>query len=276
MTTASDSTSFEGIVKQIKELPPLPESVKKIQSLFNAGDPSLKELIKLIEQDPILTSDILGKINSPMYGFSKQIISVSQAVTLLGTATVRGFVLSYAMNQTLKLDMEPYGISNETFNTLCKMQSALMFQWYTTVSMERMKILAPLAFIVEIGKVIVASEVVKINKVTQFKEKIKSPLDIAKIETWFFNATSSEVTSLLFKEWYFDDTFIDLMKYMDDPKQAPVDLLPCVQALNVVQKAINVRAILTDASIEEALKEVKRLGLDGERFLKTAKRLQAC
>ena len=47
-----------------------------------------------------------------------------------------------------------------------------------------------------------------------------------------------------------------------------------INALNVVQKAVNVNEQLSNGSIEVATQMVKDLGLDEERFMKTARRLQ--
>jgi len=114
-------SSFESLIKYIEELPPLPESVQKIQALYAQGNPDIKKLVALIESDPVLTTDILAKVNAPLFSFSKQIISIMQAVTLLGAASIRGFVLSSAMNQNFKIDMSPYNISNETFSKVCNL-----------------------------------------------------------------------------------------------------------------------------------------------------------
>ena len=76
-------SSFASLVKHIEELPPLPESVQHIQALYAQGNPDTKELVSLIESDPILTADILAKVNAPCYVFS-----IMQAVTLMGAATI--------------------------------------------------------------------------------------------------------------------------------------------------------------------------------------------
>ena len=121
---------FESIVNRVQTLPPLPESVQKIQALYAGGEPDVKSLIKIVESDPVMTADLLARMNAPLYSFSRRIVSVSQAVPLFGLNPLRGFVLSSAANESLPIDMSPYGISNEKFKQICELQSALMFQWY--------------------------------------------------------------------------------------------------------------------------------------------------
>ena len=265
---------FESLVKYIEELPPLPESVRRIQALYAQGNPDTKELVSLIESDPILTADVLAKVNAPCYAFSKHVVSIMQAVTLMGAATIRGFVLSSAMNQSFEMDMRPYNISNETFSKVCNLQSALMFQWYMSVDIEQVKFLAPVAFLMEMGKVVIAMEVNSSDYIQLFQEEMKNSDSAREAEMIFTDMTSTQVASLLFKHWYFDESFVMTMKYMDEIDKAPLDVKSYINALDVVRKAVNINAQLTEESIEESSRLVEKLGLNKKRYLKTVNRLK--
>jgi len=268
-------SSFESLVKYIDELPPLPESVQKIQSLYSYGDPEIKELVKLIESDPILTADILARVNAPLYCFSTRIVSVMQAITLFGTGAIRGFVLTSAINRNYEIDMQAYDVSNESFARICNLQSSLMFQWYMSVDIEHVKFLAPVAFLMELGKVIIAKEVKESDYIQMFIDELKSSKSTNETERMFTDKTSAEICALLFEHWYFDESFILTMQYLDEVESAPIEIQLFINALNVVRKAVNIEEQLTESSIEEATKMVKELGLNEERFKKTAMRLQA-
>ena len=267
-------SSFESLVGYINNLPPLPESVQKIQALYSQDDLEVSKLVKLIESDPILTADILARVNSPLYSFSKNIVSINQAVTLFGLATIRGFVLSSAMNQTLELDMRPYNISNDEFSKVCNLQSALMFQWYLSVDIEHVKFLAPIAFLMEVGKVIISTEVNHSAYTKLFQDELKQTERVQDVEGMFTDMTSAKIGALLFEHWYFDESFIVTMQYLDDIENAPEHVKVYINALNVVRTAVSINDQLTDSSIEAARQMVKELGLNEERFIKTAMRLQ--
>lgn len=265
---------FDSLVNYINELPPLPESVQKIQALYAEDDVEVGKLVALIESDPILTADILARVNSPLYSFSKRIISINQAVTLFGISAIRGFVLSSAMNRSLELDMRPYNVNNDEFSQVCNLQSALMFQWYMSVDIEYVKFLAPMAFLMEMGKVIIATEVNSSEYTTVFQDELKKAESIQEVEMMFTDLTSAKIGALLFKHWCFEESFILAVEYLDDIENAPEHVKVFINALNVVQKAVNVNEQLSDSSIAEAGKMVKDLDLDEERFIKTARRLQ--
>ena len=265
---------FESLVNYINELPPLPESVQKIQSLYSQENIEVSKLVKLIESDPILTADILARVNSPLYSFSKHIVSINQAVTLFGMSAIRGFVLSSAMNRNFELDMRPYNISNDEFSRICNLQSALMFQWYMSVDIEQVKFLAPIAFLMEMGKVIISTEVNSSEYIQLFQDELKQNKNEEDVEVMFTEMTSAKIGALLFEHWYFDESFVLTMQYLDDIENAPEYVKVFINALNVVRKAVNINEQLSDSSIEAATQMVKELGLNGERFMKTAMRLQ--
>ena len=81
--------SYIPLMARIDSLPPLPESVIEIEQLFLNEYPDINMLVDIITKDPSLTVDILSKVNAPLYGFSKTIISIVQAVTLFGAPQIR-------------------------------------------------------------------------------------------------------------------------------------------------------------------------------------------
>ena len=84
----------ETILKEIKQLPPLPDTAMKIEAIYQDPNSNFQDMVKVIETDALLTADILKAANSPLYGFSREITSLSQAVGLFGMGTVRGFALA--------------------------------------------------------------------------------------------------------------------------------------------------------------------------------------
>ena len=272
--TEETASGFESLVQYINELPPLPQSVQKIQSLYAGGEPDIKELVKLIESDPILTADILARANAPIYSFSKNILSVMQAITLFGSASVHGFVLSSAVNRNFEIDMRAYSISNDTYVNVCNLQSALMFQWYMSVDIEHVKFLAPVAFLMETGKVIIAKEVNDSAYIEVFQEELQNRSSIEETERLFTDRTSAQICALLFEHWYFDESFILTMQFLDDVNKAPLQIQTFIKALNVVRRAVNINEQLSEASIEAAAHMVKELGFKEERFIHAAQRLK--
>jgi len=159
---------------RIKALPPLPESVIKIQEICSNPEAGLSDLTKVIEKDPMLTANLLKAANSPLYGFSREINNVSQAVSLFGMATVKGFALASAVKNTIPIDMSPYGSTANHFSDVAQLQSALMLNWYAKVDKSKMDILAPASFLDGVGEIIMAAEIIRQGKTHEFLKAISA------------------------------------------------------------------------------------------------------
>ena len=170
--------------------------------------------------------------------------------------------------------MQAYSISNDTYVNVCNLQSALMFQWYMSVDIEHVKFLAPIAFLMETGKVIIAKEVNDSEYIEEFKEELKNTSSIEEAERLFTDRTSAQICALLFEHWYFDESFILTMQFLDDIDKAPLHIQTFIKALNVVRRAVNINEQLSEASIKAAAQMVKELGYNEERFVHAAERLQ--
>ena len=79
------------------KLPTPPGVVLRLLEVTRRPDASVREVAEIIGTDPGLTSKIVRFINSPMAGIGREIKSVHQAVTLLGTRTVKMMALSFSV-----------------------------------------------------------------------------------------------------------------------------------------------------------------------------------
>lgn len=74
-------------------LPALPSSAISLLQLSQNSDCGPADFAKPIEADPGLMGQVLKFVNSSYFGFSREIVSVQQALTLVGTRAVTNFAL---------------------------------------------------------------------------------------------------------------------------------------------------------------------------------------
>ena len=266
--------SFESIIERVESMPPLPESIVKVEKLFAQRDPNLNELVKIFEGDSVLTADILAMVNAPLYAFSKEIVSVHQAVTLFGMNAIRGLVLSSLLKNSFVFDMSPYNISNTGFQEVSSLQSLFMFQWYMSINIEDATFLVPIAFLMETGKLIIANEVSKSDYKDEFSRMIAEEESIVETEKLFTGFSSSEVTALLLKHWNFNETFVNIIKGSSDLRSVDEEYRRYAQSLDIVKTLVNVREVFTPHSIEKATQKVSEYHFDVDKFERTLKRVQ--
>src|SRR6476619_6065148 len=90
------------ILQQLEELPTLPAIAVKVLEATGRDDSDAKEVVKLIESDPALTTRILQLVHRADVGASGQVTSVDRAVVLLGFEAIRSAVLAVSVFETFK------------------------------------------------------------------------------------------------------------------------------------------------------------------------------
>jgi len=256
----------EDILKKIKQLPPLPESAMQIEAVYQDPDGSFSDMVKILEKDPLLTADILKAANSPLYGFSREINAINQAVGLFGMGTVRGFALASIVKKSFKLDLSAYGMNNEMFSALSKRQHALITSWCIKKENKLLGVLSPAAFLVEIGKVLIAQQIMSDGKMDEFRDAIEELQDIEAAERKIVGVDTPEVSATIFKQWKFEDGLVDVIRSCTNPDQAEeIDKKPA-QILNVVRVAIPKDGKPTEESLTKAKQLVEQYKLDMKSF----------
>lgn len=84
------------LVAAVENMPAFPNSVQRVLDLSNNINSPSRELVAVIEKDPVMTMKILKIINSAYYSLPNKITSVSQSVVYLGTNTIKNLALALA------------------------------------------------------------------------------------------------------------------------------------------------------------------------------------
>lgn len=256
----------EEILKKIKQLPPLPESVMQIESVYQDPESTFNDMVKILEKDPLLTADILKAANSPLYGFSREINAINQAVGLFGMGTVRGFALASIVKKSFDLDLSVYGIDNDTFSMLSKKQHAITTSWCLKKDSKLLGILSPAAFLVEIGKVLIAQQIMADNTQEKFKEALKSSATLEEAERKVTGVDTPEVSAKIFEHWRFESGLVDTIRHCLNPQDAKDEIKKPAEILHVVRTVVELNGSVTDESIAAAKELIEKYSLDMESF----------
>lgn len=263
---------IDNMIKSIDSLAPLSDAIIKVQELYAKGQEELdiNELVSLIESDSLLSVNILKMANSPMYGFSTKIASVSQAVTLFGIMQIYGFIMSYAISENIKANTEVFGFSNERFNDICNIQSALLMQWYSKINLKDAQFLTPLALIMETGKLIIAGEVSATSYEKEFEQGFRKAKDINNYERVLVGTTSYSLSSKVFKHWHLEPVYINILEELSVTEHENKNIERYVKILNVILAAVNLKSILSKESVLKACKLLQEMGHNPDDFAKVA------
>jgi HD-like signal output (HDOD) protein len=140
------------------------------------------------------------------------------------------------------------------------MQNALLQKWKPSNDKQIMDILITASFLQETGKVIIAQEIVRLAKTSEFKAKLKES-DISEVEREYVEETTASVTAAVFEHWRFEDGVIRAIRSSDDPLGAEEDMKFAAAVLNILKTLVDLIAPLSDEAIEKAKEKATKFGL---------------
>ena len=83
-------------VHSLVELRPLPAIAARVNEACGEQDFNTKELAELVECDPAFAAKILSAVNSSMFGYSREVSSIRQALVVLGRKTISQLAICIA------------------------------------------------------------------------------------------------------------------------------------------------------------------------------------
>jgi putative nucleotidyltransferase with HDIG domain len=84
------------LIALVERLPAFPKSVQQVIELSRDINCLPRDLVSIIEKDPVMTAKILKVINSAAFSLPNKMTSISQSVVYLGLNTVKNIALSLA------------------------------------------------------------------------------------------------------------------------------------------------------------------------------------
>lgn len=250
------------MVESIKSLPPLSKTIVEINRVFADSESGVVDLAKVIEQDPMIVANLLKAANSPLYGFGREIKNAGQAVSLFGMSMTRSIAVGNAVRKLMNVDMQPYGVTSDEFAEISSMQATLMNKWYQKIDKQKAEKLYLAAFLQETGKFLIASDVLKEHEDVSFKSEVEMSNNLAQVEKSYVGVSSSEVTAEVFEHWGFDKEFVNMIRFADNPTEAPSDVKEYSMALHIVKTALAINKPFTEQSVNFALRKAKDAGYD--------------
>lgn len=93
---------MHNILERAAQFPPLRHTVQKALALVEDPDSSTEDIARAIATDTGLATMILKLANSPFYGVSKQVASLSEACVLIGRFSLKNVILSLSVYEKFK------------------------------------------------------------------------------------------------------------------------------------------------------------------------------
>ena len=97
----TDTTAISELVRRARSLYSLPAVAAEVLQLTSNPQVDTRALKECIEADPALTAKILRVVNSSLFGLSREVCDLNQALALLGTKPLKLLVLGFSLPDNL-------------------------------------------------------------------------------------------------------------------------------------------------------------------------------
>jgi HD-like signal output (HDOD) protein len=100
-SNTSTNAAVEELVRRARTLYSLPAVAAKVIELTSDPRADARALNECIHTDPALAAKILRVVNSSLFGMSRKVCSLNQAIALLGTKPLKMLVLGFSLPEKL-------------------------------------------------------------------------------------------------------------------------------------------------------------------------------
>ncbi len=225
----------EKIIAFVEKMPAFPKSVQRVMQLTSDVNASAKDIVQVIESDPVMTIKILKVINSPFYGFAQKINSIQRAVVYIGLNTIKNMALSVAaigvLNPKNKADFntQEFLLHSLTTASICRMLAERL-----DIPQSDSNDFFVAGLLHDFGKIVFAEFEPENFKRALEKSLLENcPLHEAELE--FMGVTHAQTGSLLAKKWAFGQKLINAIDHHHGKVNNDV-LRDCVFAANQISK----------------------------------------
>ena len=222
MNETMNKTTVAELVKGINGLVTLPDVFIRINQLVEDPDSSAADIAKAVSQDPSFTVRLLRVANSPFYGFSSTIDTVSRAVAVIGTSQIRNLALATAVARSFEgLPNDLVSMENFWHHSLyCALVARILARRVTVRKCDSEAVFTA-GLLHDIGELVIFNRLP-----TQAKESLLMVLDsgdeipVYQAENQVMGFDHSNVGGELARQWSLPPMLEECIAYHHDVQQA--------------------------------------------------------
>lgn len=218
-------------------LPPLPHILLELIDAILNDKKSSNDLAKIVQKDPALTGYLLRVANSALYGFSQKIVSIPQAVAVLGWRAVQNVALTASVLRTFQ------GVKSQT-------RFKEEFWWHSLACSFTMKQISDGFEGVNGDEAFVAGLLHDIGKLLLYKNypeeynqllvSCKESDDLCFLEKDRFGSSHAELGAWLLESWRLQPFLVDAVRYHHDHSRisSALPLVKLTYLANIVSHSL--------------------------------------
>jgi HD-like signal output (HDOD) protein/CheY-like chemotaxis protein len=232
-TSLSDVLSnkmLASIVGSVKDLPVLPRTFMALREKLADPNASVKEVVKLVEQDISIAAKILQLVNSAFFGLPREISTMNTAVSYLGIDMLQNLVLSAEVFRVFENAAKLPGFSFEELHEHSQLTAKIASHIPVPAAVHSAAVVAGLLH--DVGKLVLATRSPKhFARALEGAAEEKRPLFA--VEQELMGVSHAEVGAYLLGIWGLPCPVVEAVAHHHHPERVPQDTLDAVAVVHV-------------------------------------------
>jgi HD-like signal output (HDOD) protein len=232
-TSLSDVVSnkmLASIVGSVKDLPVLPRTFMALREKLADPNASVKEVVKLVEQDISIAAKILQLVNSAFFGLPREISTMNTAVSYLGIDMLQNLVLSAEVFRVFENAAKLPGFSFEELHEHSQLSAKIASHIPVPAAVHSAAVVAGLLH--DVGKLVLATRSPKhFARALEGAAEEKRPLFA--VEQDLMGVSHAEVGAYLLGIWGLPCPVVEAVAHHHHPERVPQDTLDAVAVVHI-------------------------------------------
>jgi HD-like signal output (HDOD) protein len=232
-TSLSDVVSnkmLASIVGSVKDLPVLPRTFMALREKLADPNASVKEVVKLVEQDISISAKILQLVNSAFFGLPREISTMNTAVSYLGIDMLQNLVLSAEVFRVFENAAKLPGFSFEELHEHSQLSAKIASHIPVPAAVHSAAVVAGLLH--DVGKLVLATRSPKhFARALEGAAEEKRPLFA--VEQDLMGVSHAEVGAYLLGIWGLPCPVVEAVAHHHHPERVPQDTLDAVAVVHI-------------------------------------------
>jgi len=220
----------------VDHMPAFPKSVQKILELTRDAACPPKDLVQVIDRDPVMTVKVLRVVNSAYFGLANPITSIDHAVVFMGFNLIKNLALGIAAIGMLPTDASD-GFDGQRYLMHSLTTAGIARQLAKSLRLGDANDTFIAGLLHDFGKVVVAQFMPgEFRQALELSLQKEIPLHAALQEV--MGVDHALAGAMLAERWRFADELVQTIKYQHRPELADSAMMACVWAANQISKKL--------------------------------------
>lgn len=251
------------IMSTILDIESMPAASVEATKFLSDPEADMSDIVRAIEYDPGLTSNLLRMANSAYYGVSDSIGSVRNGIVRLGTYQIYQMIMSWGFSSLARQGVPGYGLTPGKLWEHSIGVAVGAEQISSVLSFKSADHAFTAGLLHDIGKIALGTFVeVDIDPILQIVNQEKTSFEAA--ERQVLGIDHAEAGAALLEHWDFPTNIVDTCRWHHQPDSL-TDASPVLDLVHVADSMCMMGGIgvgIDEASYQTSSKVISRLNLD--------------